>query len=219
MRSLAANNDEGVVDGQEYSRTLDTQGEAESYLQAYAMLIADRREVLTAERSVLAVHDARERKHRKTTAAAKAITLESDEPDLGLMTEDVELQPEHEVLKMKLMDARKTLLMNVAGRAVKSIVVDLTAVAAKITKENDPEKILAKEGVSSLRRLMSAQGSCTKYSTFLRRSHTSDFKAIINEQIEADLALFRKAFNERILCGLWSIACTLSHRPSDVCWI
>jgi hypothetical protein len=37
---------------------------------------------------------------------------------------------------------------------------------------------------------------------FLRRSHTSDFKAIINEQIEADLALFRKAFNERILCGL-----------------
>jgi E3 ubiquitin-protein ligase SHPRH len=214
---LTANNNEGVVDGQEYSRTLDTQGEAETFLQAYAVLIADRREVLTAERSVLAVHDAREHRHRKTTAAAKAITLESDEPDRRVVTEDVELQPEHEVLKMKLMDARKTLLMNVAGRAVKSIVVDLTAVAAKITKENDPEKILAKEGVSSLRRLMSAQGSCTKYSMFLRRSHTSDFKAIINEQIEADLALFRKAYNERILCGLWSIACTLSHRPSDVC--
>lgn len=142
---------------------MDIQGEAETYLQAYAMLLADRREVLTSERTVLAVHDARERKRRKTAAAAKAVTLEVDELDLGLVTEDIELQPEHEVLKTNLMDARKTLLMNFAGRAVKSIVVDLTAVAAKIAKETDPEKILAREGVLSLRRLMSSQGSCTKY--------------------------------------------------------
>lgn len=166
-RNLTASNDEGEADGQEYSRTLDTQGEAETYLQAYAMLIADRREILTAERTALAVHDARERKYRKTAAAAKAATLESEEPDLGLMTEDIELQPEHEVLKKNLMDVRKALLVNSAGRAVKSIVVDLTAVAAKVTKEDDPEKVLAKEGASSLRRLMSAQGSCTKYSTLL----------------------------------------------------
>lgn len=162
-RSLTASSDEGEADGQEYLRTLDIQGEAETYLQAYAMLLADRREVLTAERTVLAVHDARERKHRKTAAAAKAVTLESDELDLGLVTEDIELQPEHEVLKTNLMDARKTLLMKFAGRAVKSIVVDLTAVAAKITRETDPEKILAREGVLSLRRLMSSQGSCVNY--------------------------------------------------------
>jgi E3 ubiquitin-protein ligase SHPRH len=161
--SLSASSDEGEADGQEYSKTLDTQGEAETYLQAYAMLLADRREVLTAERTVLAVHDARERKHRKTAAAAKAVTLESDELDLGPVTEDIELQPEHEVLKTNLVDARKTLSMNFAGRAVKSIVVDLTAVAAKISKETDPEKILAREGVLSLRRLMSSQGSCAKY--------------------------------------------------------
>ena len=145
-RSLTASSDEGEVDGKEYSRTLDVQGEAETYLQAYAMLLADHREVLTAERTVLAVHDAKERKRRKTAAAAKAVTLELDKLDLGLMTEDIELQPEHEVLKINLMDARKALLMNVAGRAVKSIVVDLTAVAAKITKETDPEKILCKGG-------------------------------------------------------------------------
>jgi len=162
-RSLGASSDEGEADGKEYSRTLDIQGEAETYLQAYAMLLADRREVLTAERTVLAVHDARERKHRKTVAAAKAVTLESDEPDLGLMTKDIELQPEHEVLKTELMDARKALSMNFAGRAVKSIVVDLSAVAAKITRDTDPEKILAREGVLSLRQLMSSQGSCTKY--------------------------------------------------------
>jgi E3 ubiquitin-protein ligase SHPRH len=131
------------------------------------MLLADRREVLTAERTILAAHDARERKRRKTAAAANAITVESDEPDLRLVTENIELQPEHEVLKEELMGTRRALLMNFAGRAVKSIVVDLTAVAAKITKEDDPEKVLAREGVSSLRRLMSAQGSCTNYSTLL----------------------------------------------------
>jgi E3 ubiquitin-protein ligase SHPRH len=161
-RSLTASSDEGETDGKEYSRTLNIQGEAETYLQAYAMLLADRREVLTAERTVLAVHNARERKRRKTAAAAKAVTLE-DESDLGLVTEDIELQPEHEVLKTELMDARKTLLMAFAGRAVKSIVVDLTLVAAKITRETDPEKTLAREGVLSLRRLISSQGSCTKY--------------------------------------------------------
>lgn len=37
------------ADGQEYQRALDTQGEAESYLQEYAALLADRREVLTQE--------------------------------------------------------------------------------------------------------------------------------------------------------------------------
>ena len=162
-RSLTASSDEGEADGKEYSRTLDIQGEAETYLQAYAMLLADRREVLTAERTVLAVHDAREHKHRKTAAAAKAVALEADELDLILETEHVDLQPEHEVLKTELMDARKTLLLDFAGRAVKSIVVDLTAVAAKIAKDTDPEKILAREGVLSLRRLMSSQGSCTKY--------------------------------------------------------
>ncbi|KAI9456133.1 SNF2 family N-terminal domain-containing protein [Lactarius psammicola] len=157
---LTASNDGGEADGQEYSRTLETQGEAETYLQAYAMLLADRREVLSAERTILAQNQA------------------SQTPEL--LTEDIELQPEHEILKGELMRTRKALLEKFMGRAVKSIVVDLTAVVAKITKDDDPEKILAKEGVSSLRQFMLAQ-------------------ATINNQIEADLALFRKAFNERIL--------------------
>ncbi|KAI9435845.1 SNF2 family N-terminal domain-containing protein [Lactarius indigo] len=177
-QKLTASNGEGEADGQEYSRTLETQGEAETYLQAYAVLLADRREVLSAERTILAVHDAKERKRRKTTAAMKATA--ADEPNADLFTEDIELQPEHEVLREELMHTRNALLENFMGRAVKSIVVDLSAVAAKITKDDDPEKILAKEGVSSLRRFMSVQTT-------------------INNQIEADLALFRKVFNERIL--------------------
>ncbi len=174
---LTASNDEGEVDGQEYSRTLETQGEAETYLQAYAVLLADRREVLSAERTILAVHDARERKRRKTTAAVKATAAGPGKPDAELLTEDIELQPEHEVLKGELMRTRKALLEKFMGRAVKSIVVDLTAVVAKITKDDDPEKILAKEGVLSLRQFMSAQGSCLKSSSSVSwHTHRDDFK-------------------------------------------
>ncbi|KIK58782.1 hypothetical protein GYMLUDRAFT_170647, partial [Collybiopsis luxurians FD-317 M1] len=50
---------EDDADGQEYRRTLNNQGEAETFLQAYAALLADRREALTSERTVLAAHDAR----------------------------------------------------------------------------------------------------------------------------------------------------------------
>ena len=122
------------------------------------MLLADRREVLSAERTLLAVHDAREQKRRKTAAAVIANTAETGEPEAELLTEVVELQPEHEVLKGELMRTRKALLEKTMGRAVKSILVDLTAVVAKVTKDDDPEKVLAREGVSSLRRFMFAQG-------------------------------------------------------------
>lgn len=45
------------ADGQEYQRTLDDQGEAETYLRNYAALLADRREALLKERTLLAAHD------------------------------------------------------------------------------------------------------------------------------------------------------------------
>ena len=175
-QKLTASNDEGEADGQEYSRTLETQGEAEIYLQAYAMLLADRREVLSAERTLLAAHDAREQKRRKTAAVVIANTAEAGEPEAELLTEVVELQPEHEVLKGELMRTRKALLEKSMGRAVKSILVDLTAVVAKITKDDDPEKILAREGVSSLRRFMFAQGLCLKSPSVSWHTHGDDFK-------------------------------------------
>jgi E3 ubiquitin-protein ligase SHPRH len=176
-QGLTASNVGGEADGQEYSRTLETQGEAETYLQAYAVLLADRREVLFAERTALAIHDARERKRRKTTAAAKAIATELDEADTGLLIEDIEVRPEHEVLEKELTGARKNLLKNFGGRAVKSVVVDLTAVAAKFSKdkEDDPEKVLAKAGASRLRGLMSAQGPCLqKFQAFRSPSHDAN---------------------------------------------
>ncbi|KZT19573.1 hypothetical protein NEOLEDRAFT_1159005 [Neolentinus lepideus HHB14362 ss-1] len=160
--------------GDEYAQSLDSQGEAETYLEAYAALMADRRESLMAERTVLHQDSAKEKKKRKTrTAQEAAVDDESDE-------EDLELQPEHEVLKKQLTDARNELRRGFRGRAVKSVMIDLNAVAARIPKDDDPEKIMVKDVVKRLRKLINSQSN-------------------LIDRLESDLALFRKAFNERIL--------------------
>ena len=120
-QSLKAN---GQADGEEYSRSLDVQGEADMYLQAYTALLADRRAALVAERTLLAVHDGKEKKLRKTRAANKATAAAAavealHHPDVQ---EDTELQPEHEVLFKELTNTRKALLENFNDRAIKSIV-------------------------------------------------------------------------------------------------
>lgn len=153
-QKLAANNDQ--ADGEEYSRTLETQGEAEIYMQAYAALLADRREAISSERTLLAAHDAREHKARRTKAAARAAAQAMSE-DFEI-PEDVEVQPQHEVLHRDLTEQRKDLHDQFSGRALRSIMVDLSAVAARIASEKDPEKVIAKDGANSLRTLIAQQG-------------------------------------------------------------
>lgn len=137
------------ADGEEYTRTLDTQGEAEAYLQAYAALLADRRETIAAERTLLAAHEGKEKKIRKTKAAARAKFRMQENLELP---DDIEVQPQHEVLYGQLLEQRKELQLS--GRALKSVMVDLSAVAARIPKENDPEKIIAKNGAATVRTLI-----------------------------------------------------------------
>ena len=139
------------ADGEEYARTLDTQGEAEVYMQAYAALLADRREAVAAERTLLAAHEGREIKTRKTNAATRAKLQAQENLEVP---DDVEVQPQHEVLYAQLLEQRKELQLS--ERALKSVLVDLSAVAARIPKENDPEKIIAREGAASLRALISS---------------------------------------------------------------
>ncbi|KAI0350953.1 hypothetical protein OH77DRAFT_1411940 [Trametes cingulata] len=170
------------ADGQEYTRSLETQGEAEAYLQAYAALLADRRETLTAERTLLAAHDVREVKARKTKAArGTRYVAEGDTGDLVLdKLQDHDVQPEHEVMLKTLNDERKALLDEFdPGRAIKSIMVDLNNVAVGVFKDDDPEKIIAKEAVAKLRSLIAEQGK-------------------LIDKLQNDLAHLRKAFNERI---------------------
>ncbi|KAK7680847.1 hypothetical protein QCA50_016157 [Cerrena zonata] len=176
-QSLTSDGDD--ADGQEYTRSLDTQGEAETYLQAYAALLADRREALTSERTLLAAHDDREKKTRKTKAAKKAAEAALEEEVL-LQIGDIDPQPEHQVLQQQLNDERKTLLEDFNnGRALRSVMVDLNNVAARISDDKNADKITAKEGASRLRKLLTEQ-------------------AKFMEKLSADLALLRKAFNERI---------------------
>ncbi|KIK98364.1 hypothetical protein PAXRUDRAFT_9577 [Paxillus rubicundulus Ve08.2h10] len=173
------------ADGKEYTRTIDNQGEAEVYLQAYTALLADRREAIAAERTLLAAHDAREKKARRTkaalaaSAAAAARTQYEAQDDLEV-PEDVNVQPQHEVLHKDLTEERKELYLQSSGRALKSIIADLASVAARIQKDTDPEKIIAKDGAANLRALIATQLG-------------------IMDKLDADLTQLRKAFNDRIV--------------------
>ena len=155
-QSLTSDGDD--ADGQEYTRSLETQGEAETYLQAYAALLADRREALTSERTLLAAHDDREKKIRKTKAAKKAAEAALEEEVL-MQIGDLDPQPEHQVLQQELKDERTALLEDFnTGRALRSVMVDLNNVAARITDDKNPERVIAREAASRLRKLLTEQG-------------------------------------------------------------
>jgi len=145
------------ADGQEFARTLETQSEAETYLQAYTALLADRREVLVAERTLLAAHDAREKKIRHTKAAMKAAAAAIDLRATKLDTDDMERLPEHDILHKELGNERKALLRQFQGRALKSVLIDLNAMANRMG-DKDPEKNATKQCVQTLRQLISGQG-------------------------------------------------------------
>lgn len=116
---------EGEADGQEYQRTLDNQGEAEVYLQLYVGLLADRREALLLERTLLAMHDGREKKVRQTAAALKAaaaldFVATVDEPVLKVAS-DVDLQPEHQVALTELSKKKKNILKKLGNKALRTV--------------------------------------------------------------------------------------------------
>ncbi|KZV72312.1 hypothetical protein PENSPDRAFT_576385 [Peniophora sp. CONT] len=171
------------ADGEEYSRSLNTQGEADVYVQAYKALLADRREILVAERTALAEHESKEKKKRKTKTAAAAQAEEDEflqEAELEMPEDgEKEVLPEHEVLFKELTAKRKAIMAKFDGKAVKSIVVETANVAVRIANKHDPEKVLAQECTATLKQIIATQSS-------------------LNEKLEADLVRFRKAFNERV---------------------
>lgn len=168
-----SSSDGGDADGGEYARSLETQGEAETFLQALASLLADRREILVQERTALAAHDTRERKVRHTIAARKAQNEEHNR-----IMDAEEIGPEHEVLQKELNETRKNIMEMHNGRAIKSIVVELQDFVHSLG-DKDPEKAVAKESVKKLKTLIKEQ-------------------TIIHDKFESDMAQFRKAFNDRV---------------------
>ena len=150
-------------DGEEYLRSLDTQGEVEAYLQAYTALLADRREAMTSERTILATHIDKGLRTRDTTAARNAdeaiVVFENELPDGIQADAAIDPQPEHQVLQHQLSEARRALLQDSNnGRAIRSVMVDLNNLAACIDDWEDPVRIIAKDGAGRLRRLILDQG-------------------------------------------------------------
>ncbi|KAJ7026292.1 SNF2 family N-terminal domain-containing protein [Mycena alexandri] len=170
------------ADGQEYQQSLDAQGEVETYLINYTALLADRREALLKERTLLAAHDAREKKFRRTKAAIKAAAALGILEDVPMVerVDGGELAPENQVLDTELSEQRKLLREGLNERAIKSALVDMVGKIARIHKDEDPEKLALKDAVADLRRFITDQG------------HLLD-------QLDADLVSYRKAFNQRIL--------------------
>jgi len=193
---LSANQGDSA-DGEEYARTLDMQGKAEIYLQAYAALAADRRELLTSERTALAAYDAKETKARKTNAAIKAAAAFDEVGDWDPLPMR-DLDPEFRVLHSELESRRKGLFKKYHNRAIRSIQLDLSNVASQIEKDSHPEKIIAKDRAQYFRTMIQKQGI-----VFVPRSQSQILTEKIGElhgKIDNDLAMFRGAFNDRVQC-------------------
>ncbi|KAH8818676.1 SNF2 family N-terminal domain-containing protein [Flagelloscypha sp. PMI_526] len=170
---------QGVADGAEYQRSLDSQIRVELFMQQYNALIADRKARYVAERTLLNQHDQREKRLRKTQAAIKA-AADADMEENPLR--DVELPPEQQVVKSELKEKRTNLLELHQGRALRSIEFAMRDALQKIPdgKAYDPERNLIKMNLEAL------------------HAYLVD-EAKLMEVLNADLALMRKAFNQRIL--------------------
>jgi E3 ubiquitin-protein ligase SHPRH len=162
-----ASSDGEDADGEEYARSLDTQGEAEGYLQAYSALLADRREAMTSERTLLAVLDVKEKKLRKTRAAQKARGFPMIVDEALATLDDVDKRPEDQVLQKELRDARRAILENWdTSRSMRSIMIDMNKVVAGIIRDDDPEKIIAAGASKKLREFIKGEGLHFDYCNF-----------------------------------------------------
>lgn len=153
------------ADGREYTRSLETQREAETFLDAYSVLINDRREGLFAEKSLLAAHESRGKFKRATAAAMKVLGIEAkdedkDKDEIEAMNHLHDAFPEDEVLQLTLMEERLVLLDPFQGRALKSVMVDLTNFASKHGRKL---KSVAADAASSLRDLISSQSESSLF--------------------------------------------------------
>ncbi|KAG6889213.1 hypothetical protein C0995_002673 [Termitomyces sp. Mi166 len=189
---------EDSPDGEEYQRTLDNQGEAETYIKSYNALLSDRRQALINERTLLAAHDVREKKFRQTKAATNALTAALLDLASNTNEDRTEIQPEHEVLHMQLLQKRKDLLKLLEKRSIKSVLVDLNAAATRITKDTDPEKAALKDLVVQLRQFLKDESTLTALQIDIVDVNIVRSAALM-DKLDADLLLIQKAFNQRIL--------------------
>ncbi|KAG9032861.1 hypothetical protein FRB95_000945 [Tulasnella sp. JGI-2019a] len=163
------------ADGQEYQRAVETQAEVECYLQEYAALLADRREVLTLERTALAAYDARETKLRHTKAAARAAAALQDELSaIAAVAVEVDEAANAATINTLKANRKQCRTGHLSKRALKSVMVDLNNLVGK-----EQEVQIAKDESLRLRRIISQQ-------------------IALAERLANEQAPLRTAFNARI---------------------
>lgn len=123
-----------------YERALEVQQECEAYLSAYQSLLADRREALIAERTVLAAAEDRNVKKRKTAAALRTAPQPQKTENATLSNLDTE---------------RRELTAALKGRALKTLHVKLLEVVEG--KARPEELAIAKAEATRLKGLISTQ--------------------------------------------------------------
>ncbi|EJT97111.1 hypothetical protein DACRYDRAFT_119591 [Dacryopinax primogenitus] len=158
--------------GEEYTHALDAQGEAEAYIVVYAALLADRKEALSQERTILAVHESREKKARDTRAALNA-GLENT-----LSGAPAAMEPQNEVLMRQLTDERRSMRDAHSKRSLKNVFPEMSGLADRHDKEM--EGVILRSEAMRLRRIVTDQD-------------------VLCSRLESELAIFRQAFNGRIV--------------------
>lgn len=152
-----------------YERAVEVQLECEAFLKGYQSLLADRREALIAERTLLAAAENREDKTRKTAAASKA------------QKQVVKKAPDEDSAIVAALDkGRRALTGGLNGRALKTSIVLLSNLVKDTDEDKHPEEVaIAKHELARLKKVLAVQ---TKQM----------------DRLEKQLAPIRKTFNDRI---------------------
>ncbi|TXT06109.1 hypothetical protein VHUM_03582 [Vanrija humicola] len=154
-----------------YAEALKAQGDVEAYLTAYASAIADRKEMLLEERSVLATHDARMVKKR-TTRAARDAQDGVDEIPLNDV-EDLTLR-----LMMERQAFRDRRREEDCERPLKALLIELSAIVHGQYRAEEIQ--IAKTAAEAIRAFVNKQSELV-------------------EKLNKELDLFRVAFNKRVV--------------------
>ncbi|ORX34384.1 SNF2 family N-terminal domain-domain-containing protein [Kockovaella imperatae] len=154
-----------------YAEALNAQGEIEALLNAYAAVIADRREFLLEERSLLAEHDDRGKKTR-TTVAAKQAQEDVEEEAQG------EIEEQTAALMQERQAFRKARDIKQCKRPMKGLLIDLNAIA---------------RGDYRAEELAIARSAATHIKNYIER------QVLYVKSLSSELDSFRELFNRRVL--------------------
>ncbi|EIW68737.1 hypothetical protein TREMEDRAFT_71902 [Tremella mesenterica DSM 1558] len=156
-----------------YAEALNAQGEVEAYLIAYAAALADRREMMLEERSLLAERDVRTAKQRSTRAAIKAV---AEAPEILNVPDEVQEQARALMAERQAFrDARKE---NDCEKPLKGLLLDLNSIIHNASREQEVH--IAKDLTEIIKSYISTQ---TKHL----------------EKLNKEIDLFRQTFNKRVI--------------------